>query len=221
MKSRYNTFNPRKYESHALIYSFIYPNSTILDIGCATGYMAQELQKKKCKTWGIDIDENAVNKAKHYLEKGYIASIDDINTLGLKKNFFDYILLQDVLEHIVDGEAALECLKKYLKKDGKILISTPNIAHITPRLNLLCGKFDYTDTGVMDKTHVHFYTRNSLVELLKRLHIRIDDIKYSADFGQIPFFGRYLRHIPKIVQYAITSTFPTLLGVQIVVICQK
>ena len=217
MKLRYNTYNKRNYESHALVYSLIDPFSKVLDVGCATGYFGKQLKQKNCKTWGIEIDEKSAEIAKKNLEKVYVEDVKKISKTSLKKHFFDYVLLLDVIEHMTDSEAIFNELKKYLNKKGRIIISTPNIAHITVRIALLFGKFNYTDVGIMDRTHVHFYTRESLLKLLRKTNLKIEKMEYSADFGQIPYLGRFLRHIPKIIQYNITRLFPTLLGVQFIV----
>lgn len=218
MKLRYNTINSRKFEAHWLVINEVKPHSNVLDIGCATGYIAKELRKKDCKVWGIEIDKGAAKIAESIIEKVYVGDIKDVASFNLQRNFFDYILLQDVIEHIVDIEPILVSLKKYIKKDGRIIISTPNIANISSRLQLVLGKFEYTETGIMDRTHVHFYTKKTLLNLLEKMKYIIEKIDYSSDFGQIPLLGRYLRHTPKVVQYKVTQMFPTLLGIQFIIV---
>ncbi len=218
-KLKYITFNSRPYESHLLVLSQIAPDSRVLDIGCATGYFAKELQKKNCMVWGIEMNPIAANKARKYLEDIFINDVKDIDKLNLKKHFFDYILLLDVIEHISEIDPIIDALKKYLSKNGRLIISTPNIAHISVRLGLFKGQFNYTQTGILDRTHVHFYTRQTLLELLKKHRYGVELLDYSADFGTIPKMGRFLRHVPKIIQFYITKLFPTLLAVQYIVVC--
>lgn len=221
MKLRYKKYNRRGYESHFLVYSLIGPYTNVLDLGCATGYFGKQLKEKNCRVWGVEIDQNAAKIALKYLEKVYTEDIKNISKMELKKSFFDYILLLDVIEHISDSEQIIKDLKKYLTKNGKIIISTPNIAHISIRQSLLFGKFEYTETGIMDRTHVHFFTKSSLIDLINKLNYKIEKIEYSADFGQIPYIGRFLRHLPKVIQFNITNLFPTLLGVQFIVVLKQ
>lgn len=219
MKSfKYTTLNTRPYEAHAIIYSIINKGTTLLDIGSATGYFAKVLKQKKCIVWGIELDSQAANKSQKYLKHVFTGNIDNLETFRLPHGFFDYILLMDIIEHITNTEGILPRLKQYLKTEGKIIISTPNIAHISIRLNLLFGNFNYTKIGILDESHVHFYTKKTLNNLLKKSNYSIEKTLYSTDFGQIPLFGRYLRYIPKKIQYVITKIFNTLFAVQFIVI---
>lgn len=220
MRYKYNQFNNRKFESHMLVLSSISKGSKVLEIGCATGYFSKELVKRNCEVWGVEIDKKAAKIAKRYLKEIFIGDVDDIGESTFRKNFFDYILLQDVLEHIVYPEKVMRKIKPYLKNGGKIIISTPNFSHISILLSLFTGDFYYNDKGLMDKTHVHFFTEKSLKKMLQEEGFKITKIDYSADFGQIPFLGRYLRYLPKIFQYKITRTFNKFLAVQIILVLE-
>ncbi len=218
---KYTQFNNHTYETHRIIYNLIEPNSLILDLGCATGYFGQELKKKVCQTTGVEQDLSAVKIAKKYLQQVIIADLEEPNGLKFPKQKFDYILMMDVLEHLRNRNELLSKVGRWLKRGGKLIISTPNIAHISIRLKLLFGDFTYTETGILDRTHVHFYTKNTLEEELYYSGWRIEQRYVSSDFGQIPFFGRILRKLPKYFQHLVTDLFPSLLGVQWIVSCQK
>ncbi len=218
---RYNEFNVRPFESHSLVLSMIQNNSKVLEIGSATGYFSEKLTRKNCEVWGVELDKEAAKKSTKKLYKVFAGDVSEIDKFEIKRGYFDYILLQDILEHLTNSEVVLLKIKKYLKHGGKVIISTPNIVHISIRTKVLSGVFEYEDIGIMDRTHVHFFTRKTLVECLKNAGYRILDMKYSTDFGQIPFVGRVLKKIPKHIQYLLTNFIPTLLAIQFVVVMQN
>lgn len=221
MKLRYNQLNLRKYEAHAIILSIIEPHSKVLDLGCASGYIGKYLKiEKKCEIWGIEQDKNLAVKARKIMKRVFIKDLRNINNLNINTKF-DAILLADVVEHITFYDQLLRSIKKYMKSGGKLIISTPNIANISIRWNLFLGKFNYSEKGILDKTHVHFFTKNSLLYTLRSHGYKIESIDYSADFGQIPIFGRILKFIPKNIQYKITTVFNTILSIQFIVVCRK
>lgn len=219
MNNKYTQFNFTPYETHMLVWDKITENNRVLDLGCASGYFAKELLKKNCRVWGIDADEQVVKEAKKYCIDAKVIDFDDIDTLPFKKSFFDYILLLDILEHLRNPDKLLKLLRKYLKRDGKIIISVPNVAFISIRLALLRGKFDYRKIGIMDETHLHFYTKKSLIDLIRKSGWKIVDFDTASGFSQITLIGKYLKHIPKYWQYRITKLMPTVLGYQFIGVC--
>jgi SAM-dependent methyltransferase len=86
---------------------------------------------------------------------------------------FDVIVFADVLEHFVEPLEVLTMAKRRLKPGGRIVISIPNVAHLTVRLQLLLGSFNYTDRGILDRTHLHFYTKRSLREMISQADLEI------------------------------------------------
>ena len=155
-------------DSAAALLDMIKPNADILEFGSANGrmtkYMTQELT---CNVHILEIDKASYNDAIQYAVSGFFG---DIESYKWKKTFdgmkFDYIIFADVLEHLRDPQKALHTVKDYLKDDGKILISVPNIAHDSIIINLLNDKFQYNDTGLLDSTHIHFFTHQSLTDML-------------------------------------------------------
>ena len=221
MNLKYTEFNFTLYEVHTMVFSRIEERSKVLDIGCATGYFAKELQNKNCKTWGVEVDREAAKVAEKYCERVEVADLEREKKLPFKKGVFDYVLFLDVLEHARNPQEILQYSNQFLKRDGYIIISTPNIAHISMRLKLLFGNFDYEKKGIMDETHIHFYTRKTLQELIQKSGLYCSELIYSSDFGQLPYVGRFLKKIPKVYQYLITRIISTLLGVQFIAICSK
>lgn len=217
---KYTEFNHREYESHMLVYNLIKPYSKVLDLGCATGYFAKELKKKHCDVTGIEFEKNAVKQAQKWCVHAYQGDLEHVGSLHIPAHTFHYVLLLDVLEHIQNRNALLSKIRQWLNDDGKLIISTPNIAHISIRLKLLFGDFTYTEYGILDRTHVHFFTKKTLYETLTKAGFIVENIESSSDFGQIPIIGRVFRHIPKRWQYYVTKWMEKLLAVQYVFICR-
>jgi 2-polyprenyl-3-methyl-5-hydroxy-6-metoxy-1,4-benzoquinol methylase len=201
-----------------LVLDSIRDGSTILELGCATGYFSKELKKKDCNVTGIDIEEESIKFAKKWCDETIVGDLEKSERILLKNKKYDQILLMDVIEHIINRDQLLKSIRNWLSPNGEFILTTPNIAHVSARWNLLFGNFKYTKIGIMDETHVHFYTRASLLDELRSHGFVIKKIVASADFGQIPIFGRVLRRVPKRIQNYITSFFPTFFGVQWLVI---
>ncbi len=218
---KYTLFNYNRYEAHRIVYDLINEGSNVLDLGCATGYFARELNKKSCEVFGVDIEKDALSIAKKYCKFVLLTDFEYISEARIPSHKFDYVLLLDVLEHVKSRGELLNALHKYLKKDGTLLLSTPNIAHVSVRLSVLGGNFDYTNVGIMDSTHVHFYTRKTLLAELNNYGWEVTNLFASADFGQIPFISKIGKRVPKRIQWIITKLFPTLFGVQWIAVCKS
>lgn len=217
---QYNEFNARPYETHMVVTELVKPGSKVLDIGCSTGLIGRKLIEKSCKVTGIDNNKDALKIAAEYMPV-INADLENIKITDVQDNAYDYILLLDVIEHLKDHRDILDFIKSKLDVNGRMILSTPNIAHLSVRVKLLFGVFRYTDCGILDRNHVHFFTRATVIELLKESGLEIIETRFSSDFGQIPVLGRCLRHIPKVIQYYLTKIIPGLLAVQWIVICRK
>lgn len=182
-------------ESHAIVANNISPNSKVLDIGCAQGLIGSAIAKKyNCKFYGIELDEESskiAEKTNSY-EKIYKFDICDKKNKEYKSFFeenieFDYIIFSDVLEHLLyPGEVLYEFSSK-LKKDGKVLISLPNIAHYDVVDGLLNEKFNYSEMGILDNTHLRFFTKYSFAEYIQTLN---EDEKYSDFKFDLEIIGK-------------------------------
>jgi O-antigen biosynthesis protein len=154
----------------SLILKQIKPGSRVLEFGPATGYMTRYMKETLgCTVVAIEIDPVAAKKAEPYCEKILVRDIDhDSWKEELSGELFDHITFADVLEHLYDPWKALSSAKGLLKKDGTVITSIPNIGHSAILLDLLQGKFEYRDTGLLDRTHIRFFTRKSMFELFDR-----------------------------------------------------
>ena len=141
---------------------YIKDNDRVLDVGCSSGNFGESLIRlKKCEVIGIDIDPKDILLAKKVLTKALKLDINNTKNYKLLGKF-DVIIFADVIEHLIDPRETLRKVKVLLKNDGKIIFSIPNMAHISVRLQLLDGLFPYKNSGLLDKTHLHFYDREEV-----------------------------------------------------------
>lgn len=150
----------------------------ILDVGCAEGLFGNLLKKKlNAEVWGVELDKNAAEKAKNNIDKILQGDITKLYS-ELPEKFFDCIIFNDVLEHLVDPYCLLSNIKKYLTDDGTVVCSIPNVRHYKVLRNLLFKKqWKYEDSGVLDITHLRFFTKNSIIDMFKSLDYEILTLK--------------------------------------------
>lgn len=157
----------------------------VLEIGCGAGQTLEMLKKKQqcSETVGIELFPEAAELSK---EKVDLVHCMDVEKNSMPDNIgkFDLILLLDVLEHLVDPWTVLARLTSaHLAVGGRVIVSLPNARHFSLVLPLLCGKFDYQERGILDKTHLRFFTRSSAANLLKNAGLTIESTKRtSLDF---------------------------------------
>jgi 2-polyprenyl-3-methyl-5-hydroxy-6-metoxy-1,4-benzoquinol methylase len=158
----------------------------ILEVGCGEGLFSEELKKTlQAEVWGIEADSNAAEKAKSKTDK---VLHGDVNVLidDLPDDYFDCIVCNDVLEHLVDPYEVLTRLKGKLSGKGVIVASIPNVRHISVLNELILKKqWRYADAGILDRTHLRFFTRRSILEMFDGLGfdvIRIKGINKTSSF---------------------------------------
>lgn len=161
-------------------------SNVILDIGCNNGYFGMFDTNKKNIYYGLDIMEIAIDNAKKYYKDAIIYDLNALYKLPWDIKF-DYIIFADVLEHVVYPEKVLQFfIENYLKINGCAIISLPNIANWAVRFPLLFGIFNYKDKGVLDNTHLHFYTYSNVINLFKETNLKIERKLFGASyFGYI------------------------------------
>ena len=153
-------------------------NLRILDVGCGYGSLGEAMAKKNNVVFGIDISATAIKKAKARL---YFACACDIvkpktYPIEIRQQKFDLVVLADILEHIYDPGNVLYIAKSFIQPGGRLLASVPNVANWMTRLHLLFGCWNYAVSGVLDRTHIRFFTRRSIEHLLKSSGYEIVEI---------------------------------------------
>ncbi|MGC9188693.1 MAG: methyltransferase domain-containing protein [Sulfurihydrogenibium sp.] len=177
----------------------------ILDIGCGEGNLSFELkQKLNAECWGVEIYKPAFEKAVKKLDKVINLPIEESLNL-LPDGYFDTIICVDVLEQLSNPWEVLKELKNKLKEDGEIIISIPNIANWSVLYELLKGEFKYTEAGILDKNHLRFFTRKSLISLLEENGLKIEILKanYSQTFKEFLEALKNLKDLNLAVDYFI------------------
>lgn len=213
------------YSSHRTVIDILNKkeNQRILDVGCGDGLFAEHVSKGNYIV-GVDfIDESENTKrnfAKFYkydLNRGLPAELE-------AEEKFDYVLFLDILEHLLDYESILEDAKKFLKKDGSIIVSLPNVANIFVRLNLLIGRFPYSDKGILDRTHLHFYTYGSIKKLIAKHGFSVAGKKVTPIpiIEVLPgFLKKNAGYVLNFLLYIKTRIFKRLLGYQFIFIIKN
>lgn len=154
----------------------------VLEIGCGSGQTLEMLKEKKlCKeTVGIELFSEAADEARDKVDFVYCMDIEK-GTMPEDIGMFDLILLLDILEHLINPWEVLTSLTKtHLAEGGRVIVSLPNARHFSLVLPLLFGKFDYKERGILDKTHLRFFTRKSAAELLKSAGLTIEATKRTS-----------------------------------------
>lgn len=186
---------------NTFLIDYVEENKNILDIGCNTGELGEYLKNNKQATVsGIDISDTAIQRAKQVLDQAACLNIEN-QDLPFKEKSFDVIICADVLEHLFDPLATLKKLKKYLKDDGFILISVPNIANVYVRLNLLLGRFNYQESGILDSTHVHFFTLYSIKQTLTKSGFKLIDVQTTPTYFLTQVNSFVLKAIHQVLFY--------------------
>ncbi len=148
----------------------------VVDFGCATGYLASLLKQNGCIITGVEINPEAARVAEKHCRKVVVADLDFASVLDiLHGESFDVAVFGDVLEHLRNPWKVLQEVKNLINPDGYIVVSIPNVAHGAVRLSLLKGEFNYEEFGVLDETHLRFFTRESIQKMLISTGYLIDE----------------------------------------------
>ncbi len=191
------------------LFDMVPKNATVLDVGCSSGRLGKELAKQKHVTvTGIDIDKDDVKLAKKNLSAAYVRNIekDELSDLGK----FDVIIMADVIEHLIDPVSSLKKLKGLLNPKGTLLFSIPNMANVTTRIDLLLGRFEYKDWGLLDRTHLHFYDAVEVERVLSAAGFQVSQTNNTVRTIPEPILKKELDRVgiaitPKLMKHLNTT----------------
>lgn len=181
--------SPRRYEppamdlenknnSQTVIVEMTGINRRVLEVGTSTGYISKILKNRGNRVIGIEIDKEAGEIAKQYCESMIVGNVEELNLDEyIEPSSIDVIVLGDILEHLRRPEILLKKMNRYLIPNGYLVVSLPNICHGDILLNLLNGSFCYTSVGLLDETHIHFFTRKSIFSIFSNCGYNIDDFR--------------------------------------------
>ena len=192
--------------------------SKVLDIGTASGALGRLSQGLGLYLNGIEPNPEWADIARPYYQEVFTGFLQEAPAGFIDSA--DVIVLADVLEHLPEPRSALRELAARAAPGCVFMISVPNVANLAVRLGLLFGHFDYTDRGILDRTHLHFFTRATFRQLLAEAGLKIQrsavtpvPLNFVHPFFEQKPFGRWVHHALAVV----TTGFPTLLGYQFVV----
>lgn len=177
-----NNMPPSLKDAIGWMYDYIRPNSTLLDVGCATGYFGEYLKvNKQATVYGIELSDDRF-EAEKVLDGVYSFDLDlEVWPKEVYERKYDYVFFGDILEHVKQPGDVLKKTLKLLKKDGKVFISTPNVAHISTRLELINGNFEYENMGILDNTHLKYFTLPYLKRLVEEAGYTLENVDYSTN----------------------------------------
>lgn len=147
--------------SHHRLLAEVRRGAKVLDVGCASGYLGGPLTESGCTVVGFERDPRAAAIARGRCACVVIGDFASEADRAVLPRDFDFVLMGDVLEHLADPWAALRAVHDLLAPGGRALVSLPNVAAWPVRLALLRGRFEYVEFGILDRTHLRFFTRES------------------------------------------------------------
>lgn len=174
-------------DAHSVLMRLIPPKSRVLELGCASGYLSGYMEQALgCRVTGLEYDSNAAQIAAQRCSEVHTVDLNDPNALEVARASapYDVLLAAAVLEHLYHPEDLLRRARELLTPDARVIVSLPNIAHWSIRLKLLAGRFDYEDYGIMDRTHVRFYTPRTAKAMLESEQYRVDGFYIAGSLLQ-------------------------------------
>ena len=160
-----------------LIRRFAPKGGTLLDLGAAGGELGAAVRDHFERTIGFEYDSDRIGQLREHFDLAVIADLERVPVLPSNVNA---IVLADIIEHLRNSAKLLRIVKTALAKDGILFLSVPNIANITVRLGLLLGIFEYRDRGILDFTHIRFFTMRTIKRELETAGFRIIAIRGSS-----------------------------------------
>jgi 2-polyprenyl-3-methyl-5-hydroxy-6-metoxy-1,4-benzoquinol methylase len=196
-------------------------HSKVLDVGCASGTIARMCGDKSLLFYGIETNPEWGAIASPFYEELWTCALDEMPDEALRG--YEAIVLADVLEHMPAPDLAIARLVRLQTPGCIFIISVPNVANLWVRLHLLSGHFDYAERGILDRTHLRFYTRDTFIQLVEEAGLEITCITPTPIPLELksPFFTKPPgRQLLSILAW-LTSFLPTLLGYQFILEAKK
>ncbi len=168
----YVPYNSRPHRAHEKLLLLLEGADVVLDAGCSSGYLAERLQARGAKVYGLELDERAAVKARRFCVAVHTGDVETME-LPFEPSSFDAVVCGDLIEHLRDPQGFLERVRPLLRPEGRLVLSTPNVANWAIRVGFLFGRFRYTERGILDRTHTHLFTRKTLIECLESAGYRV------------------------------------------------
>ncbi|MFN7042966.1 MAG: methyltransferase domain-containing protein [Acidovorax temperans] len=221
------SIRPDERTSLSVLASLVHEGATVLDLGCGSGALGQYLREtRQCNSDGLTWSEAEAAHARPHYRHVVVADLETCNLLAtFAAGQYDYIVCADVLEHLRAPERVLAACRELLKPGtGRLLVSVPNAGYAGLVAELLQGEFRYREEGLLDRTHLRFFTRRSLarflgeerwaVQSLETIRREMPESEFKAQFDQLPpAVARYLLAIPDALTYQFIGVAQPVLAV--------
>lgn len=167
--------SPDSYSRTYILLEWVGKHKRVLELGCSTGFMSRYLvQKRDCSVVGVEADAAAAAQARQWCREVLECDLQNPNWInGLEQRTFDVVLMADVLEHLKDPRDLLEQVHPLLAPDATLVICVPNVVYWGNRVSILLGRFDYQPFGILDHTHLRFFTPGTAREMIQAAGYRI------------------------------------------------
>lgn len=151
----------------------------VLDVGCGNGATSAVAKRTLGLELAVGVEpfESSAALAAEHLDHVIVGDIEEMEGLGYPDGTFDCIICADVLEHLRDPWAVLRSLARYLAPGGALLVSLPNLGHIRPIIKILTDRFEYEEHGILDRTHLRFFTRHTMIKMLNECGYRVERVE--------------------------------------------
>lgn len=220
--------------------------TSVLDVGAGRCALGEVLCQKGYEVWAIESNEVVAQEASQKIKHVICADLHDMEKIkfSLGEQRFQYIIFSDVLEHVYDPVHVLRSYLPYLAQNGKILVSLPNVVNWYSRLRFALGIFNYEMTGVMDRTHIRFFTLKSARKMLEAAKCIVEKQDYTPfivrallpvikkilgndqegsnvkNIMESPFYQWYKKYCYPL-EYWMTRLVPSLLAFQIILVAHS
>lgn len=191
----------------------------VLDVGCGAGAYASELRAQGVEVHGVTLSPTERDRAAEVLHRAVLANVETWSP-DYPAESFDAFLMSHVLEHLVDPRRTLVQLGRFLRPGGRVYIALPNIAYWRHRLNALLGRFDYADSGPMDRNHLRFFTPKTARELVRESGLELLRCEVRGHFPLGPV-RRIAPGVAAAIDRFFVALFPGLFGFEIYLCGEK
>jgi methionine biosynthesis protein MetW len=205
--------------AHGLLVAAVPPGARVLDVGCATGYLAAALAARGCAVVGVEADPVAAAAAAGACERVVTGDVETAECRAALDALapFDAVVCGDVLEHLREPWDALRFLATLLAPGGRAVISVPNIGHWTARRALLRGRFPYAEHGLFDRTHLRFFTRAGARGLARSAGLRVRAERFAPAPLPLQAHAAALGRL----EAPVARAWPELFALQVVLLCER